>query len=94
MSDELTLVEENDQPADELEPRYPDGLHLRIRFDADSCIVAIYEGNRFLATGNYSWVKNYESWQECRDNAVSDAMEKVAIIQKYGPPPASEVVEL
>ena len=80
--------------AEPAEPKYPAGLHIRLRYDADSCHAAVYEGEDYVMSTGYSWIKSHESWAACRETALNDAREKVALIQKYGRPPANEVVEL
>lgn len=86
MSTDLHVVEDEQAPA---------GLHIRVKYDIDSVIASLYNGEEHLGTGSgYVFVKNHDSWQDARNEAVELASEKAAIVEKYGPPPATEYIPL
>jgi hypothetical protein len=70
----------------------PEGLHVRISYDGDSGHGAIYDGETYLASTSFFWVKTEGSWPKVRKRVLQNAAERVAVFNEFGAPPASETV--
>lgn len=83
---DLKVVDESETPEE------PTGVHLKIRYDGDSAVGSIYDGERFISSTGYVYVAKAGGWQAARDECVRLAAKKMRVYAEYGAPPEPETL--